>query len=215
MKHRAAIMDLDGTLLNTLEDLAYACNQVLAEHGFPTHPADDYRELIGDGIFSLVRRALPAEAVEANGVDGYVAQIRAVYDTAWKRTTQPYPGIMDMLVELQRRGAALAVLSNKPHGPTVEVVGHFFGKVGFREVIGAKPEVPMKPDPAGALALIGRLGLAPADCVYLGDTGTDMKTGVNAGMLPVGAGWGFRPDELDRAGAEMIIDHPARLLELF
>jgi len=213
MSFRAVVFDLDGTLLDTLEDLADSCNQVLADHGLPTHPAGAYRYFIGDGVEKLVERMLPPEHRAAEIVTDYAALVRKIYSLRWNRKMGPYDGIAEMLAQLIERGIRLAVLSNKLHSATVEVVAHFFKDVPFEQVAGARPEVPLKPDPAGALRIASQMGLRPQDFRYLGDTAVDMQTAQSAGMYAVGAAWGFRPQELESAGARLVIGHPRQILQ--
>ncbi len=212
MERRAVIFDLDGTLLDTLEDLADSCNQVLAEEGLPGHPSDSYRHFIGNGIAKLVERALPPGHAGPEALAALVERVRADYAGRWRAKTRPYDGIESMLAELSERGLRLAVLSNKPHPAACEVVAHFFPQVPFEQVAGARPGVALKPDPAAALLIAARMRLAPRDFCFLGDTAVDIKTALAAGMDPVGAGWGFRPDELMAAGARLVIGHPLQLL---
>ena len=137
------------------------------------------------------------------------------YDERWKRKSRPYPGISDLLDGLTAKGIVLTILSNKPHAFVEEIARHYFGKWRFSATQGARPEVPRKPDPAAALAISRGVGVPPASFLYLGDTNTDMETALAAGMFPVGALWGFRPEsELRDAGARALAAHPKDVLEL-
>lgn len=213
LQQRAIIFDLDGTLLDTLDDLADSGNQVLAEHGLPTHPVDAYRYFVGDGVEKLTERMLPAELATPENVAEYGGLLRETYLRRWRQKTRPYDGIDLMLQGLLERGIHLAVLSNKPHPITQEVVAHFFSDIPFARIDGAKPEVPKKPHPAGAVEIAAHLGLDTKDIWYVGDTSVDMQTALAAGMLPVGAAWGFRPDDLEPFGARLIVERPQHILE--
>lgn len=211
MRFKAAVFDLDGTLADTLEDLADSMNAALEEFGFPRHGVDPYRYFVGRGMLNLARSAAPEgtdEAALADLRDNMVAR----YRSNWAVKTRPYSGIPELLPAMKKRGLRLAVLSNKPDVFTKLMVERFFPGV-FDSVAGARDDVPIKPDPAGALAIARDFGVDPAACLYLGDTNTDMKTGRAAGMFTIGVSWGFRPvRELEEAGAQAVIDAPAEAL---
>ena len=213
MPRRAVIFDFDGTLLDTLDDLADCMNQALAEKGFPVHPTDSYRYFVGDGVENLARRAAPAETDDFT-IKTLALRMGDIYALGWARKTRPYDGISALLAELRRRGLKLALLSNKPDRFTKEMARHYFGDDAFEIVLGAREGTPKKPDPTAALEIAGKMGLAPADFLYLGDTNTDMRTGTAAGMRTIGVSWGFRPAaELLEAGAETVIGRPEEALE--
>lgn len=215
MSWSAVLFDLDGTLLNTLEDLADSMNAVLRGHGFPEHPVDAYRYFVGEGTEQLVRRTLPGGEPETELVRRCLLDLEAEYGRRWAAKTRPYPGVPELLDALEARGLPKAVFSNKPDPFTRLTVSRLLASWRFHPVRGARPEVPRKPDPAGALAIAAELGAAPATCLYIGDTSTDMQTATAAGMYPVGATWGFRTaEELTDSGARRLIDRPAQLLEL-
>ncbi len=215
MRIAAALFDLDGTLLDTLADLGNCMNTALTRLGYPEHPLERYRYFVGDGMETLARRCL-AEATDDEAVVArLVAEMRREYGRRWALATRPYDGVPGMLTELAAMGLRLAVLSNKPHDFTGRVVTHFFPDHRFEVVWGARPEFAKKPDPAGALALAAAMDLAPAAFVYLGDTNTDMQTARAAGMLPVGACWGFRDAaELSASGARYLVWHPTEVVDL-
>lgn len=215
MKYKAILFDLDGTLLNTLNDIGNAANRVLSRHNFPVHPMDDYRYFVGDGIRTLIVRALPPDKRDASLISACVDEFNREYDKTWNIETALYPGVEDMLDLVQDRGFRLAVFSNKPHEFTQNCVDAFFPYREFEAVLGIKESIPHKPDPTGALTIARRIGIAPASFLYLGDTGTDMQTACAAGMYPVGALWGFRSsDELTENGAKALVSHPTEVPEL-
>lgn len=211
---QAVIFDLDGTLLYTLEDLADSLNQVLTEEGLPTHSYDAYRFMVGNGLDTLVVRAIPEGLRIPAHVRPIIQKFGMRYRAQQLVKTRAYPGINELLSQLQTLGLRLAVLSNKAHPNTLSVVEHFFPGV-FEVVLGLRPDVPAKPHPAGALEITAALALAPCDCLYVGDSNVDMETALAAGMFPVGAAWGYRPvEELWRSGAVVILEEPLGLLQL-
>ncbi len=211
----AVLFDLDGTLLDTLEDLSDSMNAVLAARGHPTHALDAYRYYVGDGIEKLVWRTLPEESRDAETVAAAVEEMRTAYRQRWNVKSRPYDGVDVLLRELRAAGMRLVVYSNKPEAFTQLCVEELLDPQDFEIVRGARAGWPCKPDPTAALAIAGEMGLAPARFLYLGDTNTDMKTAQGAGMYSVGAAWGFRPtEELVESGAEVVIERPEALLEL-
>jgi phosphoglycolate phosphatase len=215
MPFRAIIFDLDGTLLDTLEDIANAANHVLLARGFPPHPNRDYRTLIGDGVVQLIARALPEAHRDEATVRVCVSAYTQEYARTWNAQTKPYPGVAEMLDALTARGLKRAVLSNKPDHFTQQCVAELLAPWAFDAVLGASDRFPRKPDPASALEIARQLGVPPAQCVYLGDSGVDMQTARAAGMFAVGALWGFRGrDELLKDGAQHLISQPGEVLRL-
>jgi len=213
MPFRAVIFDLDGTLLNTLGDIADAGNATLAHFGLPVHPVESYKNFIGDGVAMLVKRAMPTEALDM--YDEVLARMRMEYATHLDRKTAPYPGIPELLDELQARKVALCVFSNKPDAFCQANMEQFFGKWKWDAIVGESEAVPRKPDPTGAEAIANTLGIATDDFVFVGDSPMDMKCGLGAGMTPVGVTWGFRERAtLEEAGAKVLIDTPGELLTL-
>jgi phosphoglycolate phosphatase len=213
MDFKAVIFDLDGTLLDTLEDLADAMNAVLQNNRLPVHDVAAYRYFIGDGIDMLVRRALPFEIADEQALERFIREMKSEYAVRWTQKTRLYPGILDVLGAFSAAGFELAVFSNKPDEATQHIVQAFLPGFPFRLVIGATSGKPKKPDPTVALEIADRLRIAPARFIYVGDTAIDMRTAVAAGMFPVGVLWGFRPaEELIAAGAELLVSKPASLL---
>jgi len=213
VNHQAIVFDLDGTLLDTLDDLADAANAALRQHGHPAHPVDAYRHFIGDGVWNLIERALPAPARQEDAIRACVEVMGAIYRENWAVKTRPYPGIPELLAELSRRGLMVSVLTNKPQEFSQVMLDYFFPDYAFHTVFGARPEVALKPDPAGARLVLRAMGVQAFRAVMLGDSSVDMQTAVNAGMHPVGAAWGFRGrQELLDNGAALVIAHPAELM---
>jgi phosphoglycolate phosphatase len=213
---RAAIFDLDGTLLDTLDDLADSANEALTTSGFPPHPPEAYRTFVGDGIVMLVKRIVPPESCDEDTVGRVLGLYRAAYGRRWNLRTKPYDGIPEALGALSLREIKLAVLSNKPHAFTELCIAHHLPGKSFAMVLGQRDHVPRKPDPAAALEIASALDVEPAEVLFIGDSAIDMDTAVAAGMRPVGVTWGFRPvEELRRHGAATIIDHPAAIPGLF
>ncbi len=224
------IFDLDGTLLDTVADLASATNHALSLCGYPTHPTERYKSFVGNGINKLFERALPeSERGEEN-----IARIRQhflpYYNAHNTDLSVPYPGIPELLAVLQSRSVRLAVASNKYHEATSRLIAHFFPQITFVSVQGNKEGVPRKPDPtivqnilaeassgneetANKASSLGRT--TDETILFIGDSGVDMQTAHNAGLRAVGVSWGFRPRaELEANGADWIIDSPEQLLSL-
>ena len=215
MLFRAVIFDLDGTLLDTLDDIADAMNGVLAARGFPVHPVAAYRTFVGDGVRNLAERTLPAAHRDDDSVTRFTAELREAYAKNWNTKTRPYPGVPELLDELARRGVRLAVLSNKPHDFTVQCVTELLPRWRFDVVLGHRDGEALKPDPAGALEVIAKLGTDAKEILYVGDSGMDMETAVRAGVYPLGVLWGFRGgNELRLCGAKALVRDPLEILEL-
>ncbi len=213
MKFRAVIFDLDGTLMNSLEDLADAMNLVLERNRLPTHDLAAYKYFVGDGIEMLVRRALPFEVAGENDFQRFVREMQGEYASRRLLKTRPYPGVPETLAAFAAAGLAMAVLSNKPDEACREIIKALLPDIGFRVVLGATPERPKKPDPAAALEIASRLDIPPGDFFFIGDTSIDMQTAIAAGMFPVGALWGFRPaEELISAGAKVLTAEARHLI---
>ena len=212
---KAFIFDLDGTLIDSLDDLADAVNLMLAQHGYPQQPREVFPQYIGDGVMKLVERALPESARNAENIKTCTADYQMHYGNTWNQKTKPYDGMMATLDELRARGMKLAVLSNKPHKFTLLCCAHFFPEGTFDMVLGQRASVPRKPDPAGALEIAETLGFPVTESCYIGDSGIDMETATRAGMLAVGVRWGFRDEEELRAnGAQVLVSSPHELLEI-
>ena len=215
MKYKAAVFDLDGTLLNSLDDIASSMNAALGKMGFPAQPVEDYKIHVGDGMAVLAGRVLPEGRRTEALIAECVALMRAEYSKNWGSTTRPYAGIPELLDGLVKRGVRLAVLSNKPDDFTQQIVRALLPRWCFDPIFGARTGVPHKPDPAGAIELARLMNLSGGECVFLGDTYADMRAAAGAGMFPVGVTWGFRAaQELWESGARAVIDAPGELLKI-
>lgn len=211
---KAVIFDLDGTLADTIVDLAGAVNRSLARRNLPGHDLGLYKLMVGDGFRDLIFRALPEELRTDAYIEAARAEAAADYAERCLERTEAYPGVRELLAALARRGIPFAVLSNKPDALTKKVVAGLFPASAFALVRGESSEFPRKPDPASALDACARLGAEPAETLYLGDSGVDMKTARAAGMTALGALWGFRSEaELRDAGADALLRSPLNLLE--
>lgn len=215
MHFKAILFDLDGTLLNTLEDLSVAANNVMKKNGFPAHTIDGYRFFVGDGIATLMKRALPEDKRSEDVIRLCIKAYREEYSRNWKVKTRPYDGITEMLDALTSRHLKMAVLSNKPDEFTKQCVNEFFPRWTFGVVLGQRSSLPIKPDPSGAIEIARCLNVSPADFIYLGDTAIDMKTATASGMFPAGAMWGFRSEqELLENGARVLLKKPQEVVGL-
>lgn len=211
----AYIFDLDGTLIDSLADIAESINRMLDDRGYPRCRPEDFKQMVGDGMEKLVERALPEAVREESLILICVEEYRAHYDQLWQEQTRPYEGILEMLAALKARGVKLGVISNKAHRFTVPMTEHFFGRTVFDHILGQRAEVPRKPAPDGAHEMASVLGVEVTKCAYVGDSGIDMAFAKNAGMLGIGVSWGFRSvAELREHGADLIVASPSELLAL-
>ena len=216
MQYAAAVFDLDGTLLDTLADIAHAANRVLVQRGLPAHPLDAYRRFVGEGVRVLFERSLGDVPDKEQMMAVCSEDFRQAYADCWNVQTRPYDGIDDLLTALVHRGVRMSVLSNKPDRFTKACIREYFPEIRFEAVLGQRDDVPRKPDPAGAREIAALMDLPPERILYVGDTAVDMQTANAAGMFPVGVLWGFRPlAELLDGGAQAVIEHPAELLRWF
>ena len=213
-KYKGAIFDLDGTLINSLDDLASSVNITLRHYGFPTFSTEEYRYKVGNGAKKLIERSLPPEkARDEKFVAEALARYKEIYEAHSADATKPYDGIIDALKKLAAGNVFLAVCTNKPEGAARQVVAEMLGGAKFQTVVGDDGRLPIKPDPAKVNLICRELKVNPEDMIFVGDSAVDMETAVNAGCLPVGVLWGFRDsDELKAAGAKILLESPAELL---
>lgn len=209
---QAVLFDLDGTLVDTLGDLADATNEALRRRGFPAYPEEQYRQMVGNGARRLIERAL-GERCTPELTGQLLADFVRIYDEGCLRRTAPYPGIPEAVTALKERGLRLAVVTNKPEEQAGKIVRHFFGPHVFTCVVGGRPGRAAKPDPAAALEVLAALGVPPAAALFVGDSDVDMQTAHNAGMRSAGAVWGFRgEEELRRTGAGILLRKPVEIV---
>lgn len=220
-RFKAVIFDLDGTLIDSLEDIARSLNKTLLKFKFRPFPVDEYKKLIGDGIDKMIFRALKKQpgfdkVISPALIKDIIAGYRHEYSRCWRLNSRPYPGIPKLLSELNRRKIKIGVLSNKAHVFTEAIVREIFPLVRFQSIEGARPGFPLKPDPGPALIFANKMSVTPGECIFLGDTAIDMTTANLARMYPVGALWGFREaPELINSGARALIAQPLELLRFF
>lgn len=215
MSYAAVIFDLDGTLLNTIEDLVDSFNAVLAAAGYPTHSLEAYKSFVGEGEQSLVLKAFPSTAVQGDGLERTMRAVREEYARRASKKTRPYPGIADLLDGVSSRGLPMGIHSNKPEHLLRSNVETFLPRWRFEAVRGGLPDQRLKPAPDGALWVANQLGVEPEQCAFVGDSGLDMETARAAGMVPLGVLWGFRDaEELAAAGARELIRTPVELLDV-
>jgi phosphoglycolate phosphatase len=215
------IFDLDGTLLNTLDDLADCTNYVLQQNGYPTHEIDAYKYFVGNGVEMLLHRALPKNIPETDFQE-ILHQFMHHYELHKADKTAPYEGIVETLEKLQEQGILLSVATNKPHDLLPELMQYYFPTIQWAAVFGNRKDVPIKPNPQiiydilGVCRGVARNAPTDSDCIlYVGDTAVDMETAQNAGITKVGVLWGFRTkEELEQAYADYIIAHPQELISL-
>ncbi|MBN1271138.1 MAG: HAD family hydrolase [Candidatus Aminicenantes bacterium] len=213
---KAVIFDLDGTLLDTLEDITDSVNKVLAGMDLSVYSSEQVKYFVGQGMEVLAHRVLPEKMLREALIKTFVERLKAEYGKRWAEKTRPYDGIPEVLAELSAMEVILNVFSNKADEFVRSSVRFFFNEITFAHVLGSRPDRPNKPDPAGALYIASALSLSPEECVFIGDTHTDMETAVAAGMYPVGVLWGFRTEEeLRNAGAVRIFRYPLDILNFF
>lgn len=213
MKYQLAFFDLDGTILNTLDDLADSLNHVLAQHGFPQHTADEVRMMVGNGILKLIKRALP-NGTEQTTVEAVYNDFNAYYKLHSADKTKPYDGINEMLEQLKSKGVKLAVVSNKADYAVQDLCAKYFGGI-FDAVAGEKTGVPKKPAPDAVNNILAELGIERKNSVYIGDSDVDLQTAANAEMDCIAVNWGFRDEKLLREnGARVIVSSPNEIVEI-
>lgn len=213
MSYTSIIFDLDGTLLDTLDDIAESVNSVLISHSFPSHSNESYKLFLGNGLYNLISRSVPENTAKSVIKDCSEA-FKEIYSNKWKKNCCPYKGISTMLANLSDQGIKLAVLSNKPHTFTCLFVDQFFSKDMFRVVFGQRDGVEKKPHPAGALDIARILQSRPENTLFVGDSDVDIQTGRAAGMGTAGVSWGYRSvEELIENRAEIIVNRPSEIVK--
>lgn len=209
---KGVIFDLDGTLVNTLEDIADTMNAVLRANAMPEHPTEKYKFLVGEGIFNLTKRVMPENRWSEENASSFVQEFRTLYDITWHDKSVPYDGIVPLLQKLHESGIKIGVLSNKPDQFVQKIVGWFFPNIPFTSIYGEVKDVPAKPDPSLAIRIAESMKLSTKEIAMIGDSGIDVQTGINAGMIPIGVSWGFRPvEELISSGASFVVDTPEEI----
>lgn len=212
---KLVIFDLDGTLLDTIEDLANSVNYALEQYNFPTHPVETYRFFIGNGVNKLLERALPEDKRNADFVSMLKVYFIRHYFAHSEELTKPYPGISELLTRLYSEGYQLGVASNKVHEATVELVKRFFPEINFTLVLGQREGFPVKPNPGILEEIVATAGVAKNEVLYVGDSGVDVATAHNAGVPFTGVLWGFRPrKELEEVGATQFAETTEELYEI-
>ena len=213
---KACVFDCDGTLLDTVVSIGYCANRALRDFGFCEYGMDDYKKFVGDGAATLIRRCLiHAGDSNCDYFEDVFKRYMEYFAVDCMYEVEPYEGIVETVRELKKTGIAVTVLSNKPHAQTLKVIEDTLGTQTFEYVQGQMEGIAIKPAPDGALAIAKALNVEPEECLYIGDTGTDMKTGNAAGMHTVGVLWGFRGrQELVENHAENIIEKPQEMLQL-
>lgn len=211
---RAAIFDMDGTLTDTLADLHYSMNQTLEHYNLPSLTFEQVKLFVGNGARKFLQRSLPADkAADEKFFEDAFKFYNDCYISNSTREVKPYDGIMEMLTALESKKIPLGICTNKQHAAALDITEKILSPIKFVYVSGDEPNQPRKPDPTRALACAKKMGVAPDEVAYFGDTSVDIDTAINAGFLPVGVSWGFRPRS-ELANAKIIVDHPREILEL-
>ena len=209
---KAIIFDLDGTLLDTLTDIMESVNNILSRYNFPTHTKHEYQYFLGNGIEALTKKAFPKN-ISTQEFNNYFQEVKQEYHSRQTLKTKPFEGITEMLRIFNKQGVKIAILSNKPDEFTKPTVAHFFENIKFEIVLGSRKNVARKPSPEAVLEILEALNVTAEECYFVGDSETDMQTGVNAGIEAIGVSWGFRTvKEMMDNGASRIIDEPEELL---
>lgn len=210
---KLVIFDLDGTLLNTIYDLAESTNWALERNGFPKHEVDEFNFFVGNGINKLFERALPDGEKNTENIALIRRYFLEHYDKHNMDKSRPYPGMPELLAKLQDRGVKLAVASNKYQAATTKLVAHFFPGINFIEVLGQREGVSVKPDPTIVFDILRISGIKKEETLYVGDSGVDMQTAINSGVKSCGVTWGFRPrQELEKFNPDFFADRAEDIL---
>lgn len=211
---KCVMFDLDGTLLNTIDSIAYYCNETLKLFEKAPIDTEKYKTFVGHGAENLIRRILAFSGISEDNFDKAFTYYNDIYNKDPYYLIKPYEGITELVSELKNRGYKLAVLSNKPHYPTSEIIKKYFGENFFDAVYGARDGFPKKPDPSVPLSITEELSCKPSECVYVGDSGSDMQTGKNSGFFTIGVLWGFRSEEeLKKNNADALVANAEQILD--
>ncbi len=214
MSIKSVIFDLDGTLIDSIQDIADCTNEMLAQNGFSIHPVENYIQWIGNGARLLIERAVP-EVKDPVVIDKLLTDYLALYAEKYNIKTSIYPGMDSFLDTLVKNNISISILTNKPHAETLKIADFYLKKWPFQYIFGQRKDIPKKPDPKVALEIASEVGVKPSDILFVGDSSTDIKTAVAAGMQHVGVSWGYGTVEsMKEAGATRIIDHVVELIEL-
>lgn len=212
---KACIFDMDGTVADTITTISYFANKALNKAGFPSIDTEKYKVLVGDGAKVLIKRALDTVGAGQDCFDEVLKDYNSTYNADFLYLTKPYDGILDMISKLNEMGIKVAIFSNKPHETAIQVSGALFPEGSIDICYGAREGVKLKPDPEGVYEILEKLGIEPEECLYIGDTGTDMITGKAAALYTIGVLWGFRGrEELEENGADVIVKRPAEIIDI-
>ena len=214
--YKACIFDLDGTLLNTLDSISINANSALGKYGFKPHTSDEYKYFVGDGVVKLIERCLAASGdTELKMFNEVFTEYKRIFAEGCTLNVRPYDGITEMLDELKANGIKISVFSNKDYENVRTSLDTVFGKGYFDYMVGIREGVKTKPDRHGVDLCLNAMGVTEKECIYMGDTLTDMKTGKGAGLFTIGVTWGFRDEaELKKGNADKIIDRPEELIPI-
>ena len=211
---KACIFDMDGTTVNTIESIKYFANRALEKYGFEGYETDDYKIMVGNGARVLVTRMVEGRSGDAEALEKVLVEYNTTYDNDFMYLTEAYPGIVELLTNLKKSGIKTAIVSNKPHSTAQKVSDKLFGRELIDICRGGIEGVPLKPDPTAVFEVMKELDVTADECLYIGDTAVDMKTGKAAGIYTIGVLWGFRSrEEMENAGADEITDKPARIFD--
>ena len=212
---KACIFDMDGTVSNTINSIAYFANNALKKAGLPSIETEVYKKLVGNGAKVLVERMLKTVGADESYYEEVACEYNTKYDADFLYLTEPYEGIIDMLKALKQMGIKVTILSNKPHGTALKVADALFSDSLVDICYGGRDGIALKPDPAGVFEIMKDLNLEKEECLYIGDTATDMKTGKGADLYTIGVLWGFRDrEELENGCADEIISHPSEIIDI-
>lgn len=212
---KACIFDMDGTVVDTINSIAYFANNALNKYGLDSIDTEKYKILVGNGAKVLVERMVAHTGGSESDFEKVYKEYTTTYENNFMYLAKPYEGIMDMLNELKSMGIESVILSNKPHSTAIKISDTLFGSDLIKHCFGGRDGIKLKPDPSALFEIIDLLGVKGEECLYIGDTSTDMKTGKNADVFTVGVLWGFRGrEELESSGADAIISKPGELIDI-